>query len=85
MAATTFAFLTVAQLFVAAVLEPRMMGRAFNLSPFAVLLALAFWSTLWGLPGAVLAVPMTASLVLVLAAFPATRPAAVMFSASGRT
>ncbi len=84
MAAITFALLTAAQLFVGAYLEPRMMGRAFNLSPFAVLLALAFWSTLWGLPGAVLAVPMTASLVLVLAAFPATRSAAVMLSASGR-
>lgn len=84
MAAITLALLTVAQVFVAAFLEPRMMGRAFNLSPFAVILALAFWSTLWGLPGAVLAVPMTASLVLVLAAFKATHPAAVMLSASGR-
>lgn len=84
MAAITLALLTAAQIFVGGYLEPRMMGRAFNLSPFAVLLALAFWSTLWGLPGAVLAVPMTASLVLVLAAFPITRPAAVMLSASGR-
>ena len=84
MATITFALLTAAQVLVGAYLEPRMMGRAFNLSPFAVLLALAFWSTLWGLPGAVLAVPMTASLVLVLAAFPVTRPAAVMLSASGR-
>lgn len=84
MAALTFAGLTVAQMFVGAYLEPRMMGRAFNLSPFAVLLALAFWSTLWGLPGAVLAVPMTASLVLLSAAFPVTRPVAVMLSANGR-
>ena len=84
MAAITLALLTAVQILVGAYLEPRMMGRAFNLSPFAVLLALAFWSTLWGLPGAVLAVPMTASLVLVLAAFPITRPAAVMLSANGR-
>lgn len=84
MAGITLAALTAVQIFVAGYLEPRMMGRAFNLSPFAVLLALAIWSTLWGLPGAVLAVPMTASLVLVLAAFPVTRPAAVMLSSSGR-
>lgn len=84
MAGVTLALLTAAQVLVGAYLEPRMMGRAFNLSPFAVLLALAFWSTLWGLPGAVLAVPMTASLVLVLAAFRITRPAAVMLSSSGR-
>lgn len=84
MAVITLTLLTGAQVLVGAYLEPRMMGRAFNLSPFAVILALAFWSTLWGLPGAVLAVPMTASLVIVLAVFPATRPAAVMLSASGR-
>ena len=84
MAGLTLALLSAAQIFVGAYLEPRMMGRAFNLSPFAVLLALAFWSALWGLPGAILAVPMTASLVLVLAAFPATRPAAVLLSATGR-
>ncbi len=76
--------LTAAQVFVGAYLEPRMMGRAFNLSPFVVLLSLAFWSTLWGLPGALLAVPMTASLVLVLGEITATRPVAVMLSASGR-
>jgi len=61
-----------------------MMGRAFNLSPFVVLLSLAFWSTLWGLPGALLAVPMTASLVLVLAEINATRPIGIMLSSSGQ-
>lgn len=75
--------LTVAQVFVAGVLEPRMMGRAFNLSPVVVLLALAFWGTLWGVPGAILAVPMTASLVIVFAEVDATRPVAVMLSARG--
>lgn len=76
--------LTAAQMFVGAWMEPRMMGRAFNLSPFVVLLALAFWSALWGVPGALLAVPMTASLVLVLSEIEGTRPIAVMLSASGR-
>ncbi|KAA9010737.1 AI-2E family transporter [Histidinibacterium aquaticum] len=75
--------LSAVQIFVGGYLEPRMMGRAFNLSPFAVLLALAVWSSLWGVAGAVLAVPMTASLVIVLAEIRATRPIAVMLSASG--
>ena len=61
-----------------------MMGRAFNLSPFVVLFALAFWSALWGIPGAVLAVPLTASLIIVLGEISATRPIAIMLSASGR-
>jgi len=84
MASVVLVTLTAAQVFVGAYLEPRMMGRAFNLSPFVVLLALAFWSSLWGLPGALLAVPMTASLVLVLSEIKTTRPFAVMLSASGK-
>ncbi len=84
MAGTVLASLTFAQVFVGAYLEPRMMGREFNLSPFVVLLALAVWSALWGLPGALLAVPMTASLVLVLSEIKSTRPIAVMLSASGK-
>ena len=84
MAGVVLVSLTAAQVFVGAYLEPRMMGRAFNLSPFIVLLSLAVWSALWGLPGALLAVPMTACLVLVLSEFTSTRPIAVMMSTSGR-
>jgi predicted PurR-regulated permease PerM len=84
MAGAVMVALTIAQIFVAFFLEPRMMGRAFNLSPFVVLLALAFWSSLWGLPGALLAVPLTVSLILVFAELKATRPIAVLLSASGK-
>jgi AI-2 transport protein TqsA len=84
MAGAVMVALTTVQIFVAFYLEPRMMGRAFNLSPFVVLLALAFWSTLWGLPGSLLAVPLTVSLVLVLAELKTTRPIAVLLSANGK-
>jgi predicted PurR-regulated permease PerM len=84
MAGVVLVSLTAAQVFVGAYVEPKMMGRAFNLSPFVVLLALVCWSALWGLPGALLAVPMTASLVLVLSEIKMTRPIAVMLSASGK-
>ncbi len=84
MAAITLVTLTILQTFVASYLEPRMMGRTFNLSPLVVLLALAFWTALWGLPGALLAVPLTSSLVIVLAEFKSTRPFAIMLSANGK-
>lgn len=84
MAGTVMVALTAAQMFVAGFLEPRMMSRAFNLSPFVVLLALAFWSSLWGLAGAVLAVPLTASLIIVMAEIETTRPVAILLSASGK-
>ncbi len=76
--------LSAAQIYVGGVLEPRLMGRTFNLSPAVVLLALAFWGALWGIAGAILAVPLTVSLVIVIAEIDETRPAAVMLSARGR-
>lgn len=83
-AALALVTLTAAQVYVGGVLEPRMMGRAFNLSPFVVLIALASWATLWGVPGAILSVPLTASLIIVLAEIDETRPAALLMSSTGR-
>ncbi|WP_299359373.1 AI-2E family transporter [uncultured Paracoccus sp.] len=73
-AGTTAALLTLVQVIIGSIIEPRMMGRAFNLSPLVVLMAVAFWATLWGAAGAVLAVPLTASFLIVLGEFPRTRP-----------
>ncbi|HBZ42677.1 MAG TPA: AI-2E family transporter [Maritimibacter sp.] len=84
MGAAVLVALSAAQIFVAGYLEPRMMSRAFNLSPFVILLALAFWGALWGVSGAVLAVPLTATLVIILAEIEATRPIAIMLSGSGK-
>ena len=72
-----------AQLFAAYILEPRMLGKSVNLSPFMVLVSLAFWTTLWGTVGAILAVPLTAVVIIVMAQISVTRPAAVMLSADG--
>ena len=74
------AMLTSAQVFVGNVLEPRMIGSRVNLSPFVVLVALSFWSAIWGLAGAILAVPMTSILAIVFSAFAPTRPFAVLLS-----
>jgi len=41
------------------VLEPLFMGQRIGISPLAVLLALVFWGWLWGPGGALLAVPLT--------------------------
>jgi len=65
-------------------LDPYVMGSSLNLSAFAILVSLAVWSELWGVPGAFLAVPITAILTIVLSEFPGTRPIAVLLSRSGR-
>jgi predicted PurR-regulated permease PerM len=65
-------------------LDPYVMGNSLNLSPFAILISLAVWSELWGIPGAFLAVPITAIMTIVFSEFPGTRPVAVLLSKSGR-
>jgi predicted PurR-regulated permease PerM len=71
------------QAFVGNVLEPKMIGKSVNLSSFVVLVALVFWTALWGLPGAILSVPLTSVLMIILAASNGTRPIAIMLSADG--
>jgi AI-2 transport protein TqsA len=55
-------------------IEPRLMGKGLELHPVTVLLALAFWGLLWGVIGMVLAVPIVATLRIVLSRFATTRP-----------
>jgi AI-2 transport protein TqsA len=59
---------------VAYAINPAMMGRAVDLSPLVVLIALAVWGQCWGVIGMVLAVPLTVLLKIVLENLPATRP-----------
>ncbi len=72
--------LSSAQVFVGNVLEPRWIGRQLNMSPFVVLVALSIWSALWGIPGAILAVPMTSILIIVTSSFASTRFVAILLS-----
>lgn len=57
-------------------IQPRIMGKSQNLHPVVVLLALIFFGTIWGIVGAVLAVPITGVIKIVFERIPATRPAA---------
>ncbi len=41
-------------------ITPMVMARRFTINPVAVILALVFWFWMWGVPGAILAVPMLA-------------------------
>lgn len=74
------ACLVAAQAWVGNFLEPKMIARRVNLSPFVVLVALSFWSALWGVAGAILAIPLTSVLAIIFAAFTPTRPLAVMLA-----
>jgi predicted PurR-regulated permease PerM len=62
---------------------PRMQAKTQNISPVATLLSLAFWSALWGMPGAFLSVPLTLIMMLICAQFDTTRWVAVLLSNDG--
>lgn len=75
--------LTTAQFIVGNVIEPKLMGNSLNLSPLVVLLSLALWGSLWGIPGMFLCVPIMVIILIILSHFDPTRPLAVMLSESG--
>jgi AI-2 transport protein TqsA len=81
---TLLLLLTAAQFAIGNFLDPYLMGDSLNLSPFVILASLTIWGGLWGIPGAFLAVPITAVLVIVLSQFGGTRPIAVLMSRNGR-
>jgi predicted PurR-regulated permease PerM len=47
------------------IVTPMLMARRFTINPVAVILALIFWYWMWGVPGAILAVPMLAIIKIV--------------------
>lgn len=46
-------------------LTPWLLARRFTLNPVLVILSLVFWYWMWGVPGAVLATPMLATLKII--------------------
>ena len=72
--------LTAIQLILGNFVDPALQGKAVQLSPVVVLLAVVFWGWLWGIGGAIIAVPMTIAVTLVFQEFEATRPIAVFLS-----
>jgi predicted PurR-regulated permease PerM len=61
-------------------LEPRLMGRSFGISPWVVFAAFLLWSWVLGPVGMVLAVPLTVALRLALESGERTRWVAVLMS-----
>jgi len=58
------------------VLTPLILGRHMSLNPLVVFLSVVFWGWLWGVPGALIAVPLMSSLKVMLYHGARTRPIA---------
>lgn len=65
------------------IVEPLLMGNRLNLSPLVIMVALVFWSYIWGIFGMFIAVPLTVLIMIVLAHIPQTRLVALWMSEDG--
>jgi AI-2 transport protein TqsA len=83
-AITIFIVIQIAATVVGNLIYPRLQAQTQNIDPIATLLSLAFWSWLWGLPGAFLAVPLTLISMMIFAQFPSTRWVAALLSNNGK-
>jgi predicted PurR-regulated permease PerM len=72
------------QIIVGNILEPKIMGKALNISSLVAILSLSFWGWLWGITGMILSIPITVMIVIVFAQFPGTRPIAILLSGKGK-
>ncbi len=82
-AAVVFGGLQAVQFIVGTFILPKMQGDSLNMDPVVVLLSLAFWGAIWGMPGMFLSTPLTVMVMVILAQFPGSRWVAILLSANG--
>lgn len=63
--------------------DPRVQGRQVSLSSLVVLISLLLWGWIWGIAGAILAVPLTITVMVVCLHVEHLRPLALMLSNLG--
>lgn len=68
------------QIIMGSVLEPIFMGKSFSINVITILIMLMFWGFLWGIPGTILAIPLTVFIKIILEQFPKTKVVANLMS-----
>jgi predicted PurR-regulated permease PerM len=63
---------------------PMLLARRFTLNPVLVIMALFFWDWLWGVPGAILAVPLMATVKIICDRIPPLTPLGHLLGSSPR-
>ena len=59
-------------------MSPKVVGDRLGLSPVVILLSLLLWGTIWGIPGALLSVPIASIIKIVCENIHSLRPIAVL-------
>jgi predicted PurR-regulated permease PerM len=61
-------------------ITPVLLGRRFTLNPVVIFVSLIFWTWLWGVPGALLSVPILVSIKVISDRVPAMSPVSELLS-----
>jgi AI-2 transport protein TqsA len=78
-----FAGVGIVQFVNGSIIDPMLMGRALQLSSFGIIISLAFWSAVWGVPGMFLSVPIMVAIMIICAEIPSLRTIAILLSRDG--
>lgn len=62
------------------ILEPIFMGRSFSINIISILVMLMLWGYIWGIPGLIMAIPLTVFIKIILEKFPKTKIIASLLS-----
>ena len=77
--------ITLVQVIIGNIIDPRIMGRRLNLSPLVLILSLVIWGSIWGIVGMFLCVPIMIILTIVLLEIPSTKRYAILLTKDGET
>lgn len=75
--------LSITQILISNLLEPKLLGKSLNISPLVSMIALTFWGAIWGIPGMIISTPITVIIIILLANFPKTHGIATLLSNNG--
>src|SRR5690554_382548 len=64
--------ITGVQVLFGGILEPILMGKSFSINTVTVLVMLTLWGFIWGIPGLILSIPITALIKKIMEKFPGT-------------
>ncbi len=62
--------ITAVQVLFGGILEPIFMGKSFSINVITILVMLMLWGYIWGVPGLIMAIPLTVFIKIVLEQFP---------------
>ena len=65
--------ITAVQVLFGGILEPIFMGKSFSINVITILVMLMLWGYIWGVPGLIMAIPLTVFIKIILEQFPNTK------------